>query len=99
MKQIAVVGSQEFLLGFRLSGIRDTFEVSDDPVTDIENIRSNPDIGIVIIEESILDQVDDLYRIEVEDSVSPVFITLSKTVEQDSLKRLIKKSIGLDVWK
>ena len=43
--------------------------------------------------------LDKHQKLEVEDSVDPVFIPVSTKVEQDSLKRLIKKSIGVDLWK
>ena len=99
MVNMAVLGSNEFIVGFQLAGIKDTFEVSDNPVKDINDLKNNKEIGIVVIEENIMDGLDKHQRLEVEDSVDPVFIPVSTKVEQDSLKRLIKKSIGVDLWK
>ena len=45
-----------------------------------------------------MDSLEQHEREEIEGSVDPVFIPLSAKAEQDSLKRLIKKSIGIDLW-
>ena len=99
MVKIAVIGGSEFTVGFQLAGIKDTVEVSKTPLDDIRNLKSRKDIGIVVIDENIMERLDIHERLEIEDSVDPVFIPVSTKVEQDSLKRLIKKSIGIDLWK
>jgi V/A-type H+/Na+-transporting ATPase subunit F len=99
MVKTAVLGSNEFILGFQLAGIKDTIEVSSNPMQDIQNFKTKNKHGVVVIEETILDNLDKHQKLEVEDSVDPVFIPVSTKTEQDSLKRLIKKSIGVDLWK
>ena len=99
MVKTAVLGSNEFIVGFQLAGIKETIEVSDNPLQDINDLKNNKEVGIVVIEEKIMEDLEKHERIEVEDSVNPVFIPVSTKVEQDSLKRLIKKSIGVDLWK
>ena len=99
MVKIAVLGGSEFTLGFQLSGIKDITEVSDNPINDIDNLKDRKDIGIVVVDEKILESLDAYQRIEIESSVDPVFIPVSTRIEQDSLKRLIKRSIGVDLWK
>jgi len=56
-------------------------------------------MGIVIIEDKVIEALEQHQRTEIEASLDPVFIPLSTKIEQDSLKRLIKKSIGVDLWK
>ena len=99
MVKTTVLGSNEFIVGFQLAGIKDTREVSGNPMDDINNLKENKEVGIVVIDESIMESLDKHDREDVEDSVDPVFIPVSTKVEQDSLKRLIKKSIGVDLWK
>jgi len=99
MVKTAVLGSNEFVVGFQLAGIKDTIEVSNNPINDINNLKSQKELGIVVVEEKILESLDKHQKLEVEDSVDPVFIPVSTKVEQDSLKRLIKRSIGVDLWK
>ena len=99
MVKTAVLGSNEFIVGFQLAGIKNTIEVSENPFEDINKIKSNKEIGIVVLDDNIMDKLDKHQKIEIEDSVDPVFIPVSTKVEQDSLKKLIKKSIGVDLWK
>lgn len=99
MVKTAVLGSNEFVVGFQLAGIKDTIEASNSPIEDINNLKAKKEHGIVIIEQSILEGLDKHQRLQIEDSVNPVFIPISTTSEQDSLKRLIKKSVGVDLWK
>ncbi len=99
MVNMAVLGSNEFIVGFQLAGIKDTIEVSDNPINDINKFKEKKEHGVVVIEEKIMENLDKHERIDVEDSVDPVFIPVSTKAEQDSLKRLIKKSIGVDLWK
>jgi len=98
MVNVAILGSNEFVLGFQLAGIKESIEVSEKPIQDIEGLKKREDIGIVVVEEKILDALQQHKRQEIEDSVDPVFIPLSTKAEQDSLKRLIKKSIGIELW-
>ncbi|MDP6648346.1 MAG: V-type ATP synthase subunit F [Candidatus Woesearchaeota archaeon] len=99
MVNTAVLGSNEFIVGFQLAGIKTTIEASDVLIDDINKIKEKKENGVVVIEEKILEGLDKHDRIDVEDSVDPVFIPVSTEAEQESLKRLIKKSIGIDLWK
>ena len=41
MVKTAVLGSNEFVVGFQLAGIKETMEVSDNPLQDINNLKKN----------------------------------------------------------
>ncbi|MBI2101799.1 V-type ATP synthase subunit F [Candidatus Woesearchaeota archaeon] len=99
MVKIAVVGGSEFIVGFQLAGIKDTMEVTGNYFNEMKNMKSRKDIGIVVVDEKIMERLDIHQRLDIEASVEPVFIPVSTKAEQDSLKRLIKKSIGIDLWK
>lgn len=99
MVKIAVAGSNEFVVGFQLAGIRDTIELDSNPYSELKNLKSRKDIGIIVIDEKIMESFDSYQKLDIEASVEPVFIPVSTKVEQDSLKKLIKKSIGVDLWK
>ena len=99
MVKIAVAGGSEFIVGFQLVGIRDMIEMGANPFNELKNIKNRKDIGIVVVDEKIMENLDTHQRLDIEASVDPVFIPVSAKVEQDSLRRLIKKSIGVDLWK
>ena len=97
MADVAVLGGSEFIVGFQLAGIKETVEAKD-PYNDLKNLKSKKEIGIVVVDEKILEGLEPHQRAEIEASVDPVFIPLSTAAEQDSLRKLIKKSIGVDLW-
>ncbi len=99
MSHIAAVGSSQFILGFQLAGVRETIELHDNIFQSLKELRKNQKIVIVIVEESMLARLAAHERMEIESSIEPVFVALSTTVEQDSLRRLIKKSVGIDLWR
>ena len=99
MVKIAVVGSNEFIVGFQLAGIKDIIEAQSDYFNELKNIKNKKEIGIVVVDEKIMEKLEQHQRFDIESSVEPVFIPISTTSEQDSLKKLIKKSIGVDLWR
>lgn len=99
MVKIAVVGSNEFVVGFQLAGIRDVMEVTSNYFNELKNIKNKKELGVVVVDEKIIENLEPHQRLEIEASVDPVFIPISTKVEQDSLRRLIKKSIGVDLWR
>ena len=99
MVKIAVAGPSEFVVGFQLAGIMDIVEVNGNHFNELKNLKSRKDLGIVVVDENVMERLEPYQRFDIETSVEPVFIPISTKVEQDSLRRLIKKSIGVDLWK
>jgi len=97
--RLAVIGSPEFTVGFQLAGITLVKDVGEDIMKDVEDIKNKGDIGVVVIEEKTLASLGEHDRKVIEDSVEPVFISLSTEATQDNLRKMIKKSIGVDLWK
>jgi len=99
LKQVAVLGSEAFTLGFQLAGIRKTVHAHDDVLDTIHVLRKDASIGLIIAEDKVLASIDSHDRSEIEDCVSPVFITLSTEASGEDIRKLIMKSIGVDLWK
>jgi V/A-type H+/Na+-transporting ATPase subunit F len=95
--EIAVIGKSDFCLGFSLAGITNAFE-TDEPAEAIKSVFENPDIGVVVLDESLLEKVDEYEKQRLDNSVRPVFITVSLKEESDMLRKMIKKSIGVELW-
>ena len=98
MAELAVVGREQFVVGFQLAGIRTIFQPNDDPYRTFQEIRANKNISVVIVDEDVLNKLDPHDRSEIEDSVNPVFVPLSEEASQENLRRLIRKSVGVDLW-
>jgi V/A-type H+-transporting ATPase subunit F len=95
-KEIAVIGDEEFTLGFKLAGVTKIFN-PDDYQQKIRGLVEREDIGILVAEENDLDQLPKRIRNQVESSVEPVVVSLSETAESERLQDKIKKAIGADI--
>ncbi|WP_414837517.1 V-type ATP synthase subunit F [Candidatus Nanosalina sp. VS9-1] len=95
-KSIAVIGDSDFTTGFKLAGIKKTFDTENYRDT-IEELIDRDDIGILVAEESDLEKLPKRARNTVESSVDPVVVALSETAESERLQEKIKKAIGADI--
>lgn len=95
--EIAVIGKEDFCVGFSLSGIRNMFE-TEAPQEALGKVYDDVDIGVVVFDESLLEKLDEFERARLENSVRPVFVTLSLKEESEAIRRMIKKSIGVELW-
>lgn len=98
LKDIAVVGRRDFCLGFRLAGVTETHEVGKDGFEETFRQVLEDDLGIVIVHQDDLNRLDRQTRMEVQNSVNPVVVALSKEGESEDLRAKIKKAIGVDIW-
>jgi len=96
--EIAVIGSEEFTLGFRLAGIRRVF------VADQENYQekmldalSQPTIGILAVDAKDLDNLPFNMRHKVLESIQPVVVAVGGS--DDDLREKVKRAIGVDLYK
>lgn len=98
MFELVAVGGSEFTLGFRLSGIK-TVE-TDSPEESLRQLIKNPDVGIIITDERSVARLPEHFRYLLEGIVKPVTVVLSlDTTAQDALRKMIIKSVGVDLWK
>lgn len=99
MLELAVAGSEEFLLGFQLAGIRHTFLLGDKPLDDLLEIRKNQKIGVLVLEEETMHKLPDHVKSDMNKSIRPVIVLLSKEGEGSDLRDKIISAIGVDLWK
>jgi V/A-type H+/Na+-transporting ATPase subunit F len=99
MREIAVLGPSTFTLGFRLTGISKVFEISKhDPDKSIKDIIGHPEIGLVIMQDESLEIFTEQTREIISQSIDPVFLTISEQDSNEEMRKLVKKSIGVDLW-
>jgi len=95
-KKIAVIGDSDFRLGFKLAGVKKTFD-TENYQKKIQEIIDRDDIGILIVNEEDLEILTKRVRNNVESSVNPVVVALSEEAESERLQDKIKKAIGADI--
>ncbi len=97
--ELAVIGSNGFTLGFALAGIKRLVDRDADPAPAFRQVMQQAEVGIIITDEATMAKLDERTRDDVERSVRPVIVVLSTEATQESLRKMIKKSIGVDLLK
>ena len=73
--EIAVIGSEEFVVGFRLAGIKKVYAVSPDNLLEkIVQVMDEPEVGILAVHTQDLERLPPQLRAKMMDSVDPVVI-------------------------
>ena len=95
---IAVIGSDEFTLGFRLAGIRRVFVANSENYQEkILEALSQSTIGILAVDAKDLDNLSYTVRNRVMDSIQPVVVPVGG--DESDLREKVKRVIGVDLYK
>ncbi|MGB8219023.1 MAG: V-type ATP synthase subunit F [Methanoregula sp.] len=99
--EIAVIGNSEFILGFRLAGIKKTYTAENDEKLNecITSALSDGQVGILVLNSSDMERLPRRLRAMLENSVKPTVIALGGEESGLSLREKIKRSVGVDLWK
>jgi V/A-type H+-transporting ATPase subunit F len=100
--EIAVIGNSEFILGFRLAGIRKTYPAkSDEELSEtVTKVLQDADVGILVLNSSDMERIPRRLRATLENSVKPTVIAIGGEEEGGlSMRERIKRSVGVDLWK
>ena len=99
--EIAVIGNGEFILGFRLAGIKKTYAAENDEKLNeyINNVLHDGNVGILVLNSSDMDRVPRRLRTTLENSVKPTVIAIGGEEGGLSMRERIKRSVGVDLWK
>ncbi len=98
--EIAVIGRSDFTTGFRLAGVRKTYDVRSEKELE-EQIRkclSDDSIGIVVLHADDVGKLPQGLQKTIDESVEPTFIAIGGR-EESGLRDKIKRAIGVDLWK
>ena len=109
-KDIAVIGDEDTIIGFGLTGIKylSTVMKSTDEKEIKEMVKEfilNPEIGFIIISQTISERIrEDFERIKLDKPLYPIFIELPDKRGElsdriDPIRALIRRAIGMDVVK
>jgi len=72
--ELAVIGQEDFILGFQLAGIRKIYKAGDKPMQLIKEIMQNKEIGVVIIDDTTISRLEEHDLLDVEGSfLCPAF--------------------------
>lgn len=98
--EIAVVGSSDFVIGFRLAGVKKTIETTPDDVEEnIKSIMDDRTVAILILHQDDVGGLSDHLQKTLDESVEPTVISIGGKGESSNLREKIKQAVGVDLWK
>ncbi|MCX6694484.1 MAG: V-type ATP synthase subunit F [Methanomicrobiales archaeon] len=99
--EIAVIGNSEFILGFRLTGIRKTYAADTDErlAGYVNRVLEDPEVGILVVNNRDMERLPRRLRTAMENSVRPTVIAIGGEEGGLSMRERIKRSVGVDLWK
>jgi V/A-type H+-transporting ATPase subunit F len=96
--EIAVVGSEEFVVGFRLAGIRKVYGVTPDRLLEtIVKVMDEPEVGILAVHQDDLQKLPPQLRAKMMESVDPVVILVG--LEEGDMRDKVRRAMGIDLYK
>ena len=99
--EIAVIGKGEFVVGFRLAGIRRTYVAEEEEKLKaaIQRAMEDPEVGILVLSAADFARVPVRLRTTLENSIRPTVVAIGGEEGGMSLREKIKRSVGVDLWK
>jgi V/A-type H+-transporting ATPase subunit F len=96
--EIAVIGSEEFVLGFRLAGLRRVFVATPENYEKkmLEAIAVDS-VGILAVDSKDLQLLSPQIKQKVLDMIQPVVVPVGK--DEGDLRERVKRAIGVDLYK
>lgn len=96
--EIAVIGSEEFTLGFRLAGVRKVYVADKETYQDkLQEAMADANVGILAVNAEDLQNIPAAVRNRIMDSLSPVVVPVGG--DQSDLRERVKQVIGVDLYK
>ncbi len=96
--EIAVVGSEEFVVGFRLAGIRMVYGVEPDRLQEtISELMESGEVGILAVHTRDLERLPQQLRDKMMSSVDPVVIPVGD--DEGDMRDKVRRAMGIDLYK
>ena len=93
-----MIGSEEFVTGFRLAGIRRVYAVSHEKLLEtIVKVMDEAEVGILAVHTPDLERLPQQLRAKMMESVDPVVIPVG--VEEGDLRDKVRRAMGIDLYR
>lgn len=98
--EIAVIGNTNFVVGFRLAGIKKTYDARTDKEIEgkVRECLDDKNIGIIVLHTDDVRKLPISLQKVVDESVEPTFIAIGSK-EDTGLREKVRRAIGVDLWK
>ena len=100
MAGIGVLGCGDFVLGFRLAGIRQTYieEGTQNLEKRLNELLADESLSILVVSDTDYNSLSPGAKRRANESVHPAVISIGK-LDEANIREKIKKAIGIDLYK
>jgi len=95
--EFAVIGSEDFVLGFRLAGIKRVYTVEGNIEDQLLPLLEDQSIGVLAVNSSDLSKISGSARRKALENIVPVVVPVGG--EEGDLREKVKRAIGVDLYK
>ena len=96
--EIAAIGSPDFIVGFRLVGIKKVVETSPDSFEKtVQEMLANRSVGILVVDMRDVERLSAQVRKKMTDSSNPVVIPIG--TDEGDIREKVRRAIGVDLYK
>lgn len=97
--EIAAVGRDDFVQGFKLVGVRRAFAATKEEMErKVAEVLDDPDVGILVLDTADMKTLSHTLRRRLETVARPVVIAVGAAEDED-LRTKVKRAIGVDLFK
>jgi vacuolar-type H+-ATPase subunit F/Vma7 len=97
MTGITVIGNRDFILGFKLAGIHNSF-IEENVESKVTTLLAEKEVDILVVHDEDYKKLSSGLKKKIFESVKPIVIAIG-SLEEDDLRTRIKKVIGVDLYK
>ncbi|NOX71371.1 MAG: V-type ATP synthase subunit F [Candidatus Micrarchaeota archaeon] len=101
MQEIAVIGDENFTIGFQTAGIRNVVLADKSNINKkFSELMKKPEMGIIIMHNNTFEMLSEKLKEVAMTQVKPTVVVLSHDVSaEENLRLMIKRSLGIDLWR
>ena len=97
--KIGAVGSEDFVLGFKLAGVDKAYVSRGDIQQVFQEAVNDEEVGIIVIHEKEYSDLPLATIKAMENASRPIVITISEEEGESNMREMIRRCIGVDLWK
>lgn len=102
MSRIVFLTPEEIPYGFAIAGFEQKLVPAGQARVEMTQIADEPDVGVLVIDERLLAEVDDDFSRQFQEQWSGILLVLptpagAVPAEEDYLQRLIRRALGYHV--
>lgn len=95
---MGVIGSDEFVLGFRLAGVKRCFQGRADQADGLlARALKDSSTGVILMEEAYFENLSQRTKEELRERISPVVLEIG--LGESELREKVKRAVGVDLYR